>query len=131
MGYGDNWLVKPGTVFMFVLMLVFGVGMYTWASSHLEDTGRSSMKEGREAIECSTLDIDIEEFDINETHTRVFFQPNTDVENVYVRFRGGEENVTKVEKSVSAGNIVRSTAPFTDFETVSVKADSCERIFSQ
>ncbi len=130
MGFGDSWIIKPGTVFMFAVIAVFGFGMYSWASTHLEDTGERSIEEGRQAIGCSTLDVDIEEFDVNETHTRVFFQPNKDVENVYVRFRG-EENVTRVVESVSAGNIVRSSAPSTNFQKVSVKVDGCERIFSQ
>lgn len=124
MGFGDRLLVKPGTIFMFLLIAVFGFGIFNWASDSINTTGEKSLKQQDDAFRCSALSIDLAGLNQRQSNVTAFFTVNQDVEEVRVNFEG-EKNLTAIVDYGGANSLTNVTAPLETVETVSFKVDGC------
>lgn len=121
-------LLRPGTIFLFVLILLMGLGMYTWANTSIGNTGERSLENQNDAISCSGLEISREELNVGPNQTEIFFKANKNLEKVKVEFRGSE-NVNVTLKSVTKGSLQKASANISNFTSVSLKAQSCSPVF--
>lgn len=123
-----SMLFKPGTVFLFVLIAVFGFGVYSWADANIGKTRETSLEDQQNAIVCSNLAISNEGIRTTQNQAEIFFKANQDVKRVNLNFRG-DSNVSDAVESVEAGEIRNSAVNISNFSSVSLKASGCSRIF--
>jgi hypothetical protein len=121
-------LLRPGTLVLFVFIAAFGFGVYSWASSSLNETREDSLEGQTDAIVCSNLEISEEGLQVSEEQVTLFFEVNRDVERVDLSFEGNE-TITKTIRLVQKDRIQSATVELSDFSSVSLRIPDCSRIF--
>jgi hypothetical protein len=121
-------LLRPGTLVLFVFIAAFGFGVYSWASSSLNETREESLEGQTDAIVCSNLEISEEGLQVSEEQVTLFFEVNRDVERVDLSFEGNE-TITKTIRLVQKDRIQSATVELSDFSSVSLRIPDCSRIF--
>lgn len=121
-------LLRPGTLVLFVFIAAFGFGVYSWASSSLNETREDSLEGQTDAIVCSNLEISEEGLQVSEEQVTLFFEVNRDVERVDLSFEGNE-TFTKTIRLVQKDRIQSATVELSDFSSVSLRIPDCSRIF--
>lgn len=121
-------LLRPGTIFLFILIALMGLGLYTWANTEIGSTRESSLENQDNAITCSGLSISREDLNSYSNSTEIFFKSNKDLERVNVKFRGSE-NVNVTIGPLERGELRQASANISNFSSVSLKAASCDQIF--
>jgi len=128
MGYGDNFMIKPGTLFLFVLIAALGLAMFSWASSNFESAEKKSPDDQKDAVKCSTLDISVEELKTSNNSVKVFFSSSKDVDKIFVNFEGAS-NVTKSVSDIRSNSIRSVEAELKDFSSVRFNVPGCNAAF--
>lgn len=121
-------MIKPGAVLIILLAAAVGVVVVNWASAMLDTTGNQSTEDRQSSIRCTTLNVDLQQEDLNSTHHSALFYPDQYVEAVAITFENGE-NVTKIATDVQAGSIRRVNAKIDNVSEVRAHVKGCSRIF--
>lgn len=121
-------LLRPGTIFLFIMIGLLGLGMYSWANTSLGQTKQKSLQNQNDAIACSGLSIQKIKLNSNQTYAEVFFKVNRDAEKVHANFQG-DENATRTLSSVETGSLEKMSANVSNFSKVSLKTETCEQVF--
>lgn len=130
MSSANELIIRPGTLFLFVLIAALGIGMFTWASDYMTQTGEQSLEEQRQAIDCSGLDVDFRGNSTNETHTTFYIEFDQPVEAAIAEF-SGEINYTHTETDFRTGELRGFSAPFHDIDGLNVYVQNCDRVFAR
>lgn len=128
MGFGDSLLVKPGTVFMFILILVMGIGVFHWASGTIKESSKNSMDKQDDAFKCSGINVELANLRTSNNTVNAFFIVNRDVDRVYVNFEG-DRNVTREVEYGGQNSLSNVSVTLEGFEEVSFRAPPCEQRF--
>lgn len=128
MALTNELIIRPGTLFLFVLIAALGIGMFTWASDYMQTSGEQSLEEQRKAIDCSGLEINFRGNSTNETHTTFYIEVDQPVEAAVAEF-SGEQNYTHTETDFRSGELRGFSAPFHDIKSLKVYVRNCERVF--
>jgi hypothetical protein len=123
-----SMLLRPGTIFLFVLIAALGIGMYSWAETTIGQTRKDSIDNQNNAIGCSTLEISKADIQISRNQTKLFFEVNKDVEKVKLDFEG-EKSVSKTVEPVEKSKIETVAVNISNFSSVSAETPKCNRVF--
>lgn len=128
MGYGDELLVKPGTIFLAVMILAVGYGLLHWAGGTIKNTSKKSMKQQDKSFHCSGIYIKMANLNVTDSQVKAYFMVNRDVRKVYLNFEGNR-NVTREVDYPGANSLEKVSVQLKDFKKVSMRAPPCEQVF--
>ena len=120
--------LRPGTLLMFFIIAAFGFGMYNWASSNLTETRSDSLDSQSSALVCSNLEISNAGLYESDGHVDLYFETNSDVEEVNIDFQG-DRTVTRTVRLVQENRIESVSANVSEFSSVSLTVPDCSRVF--
>lgn len=130
MGASDKYLMKPGTVLIFLVATVVGMSIFNWSGAVLDRAGNSSEKQRNQAVKCSNLELEFVNSKTESGNFTVFFQVNRDVEAAAVTFYSNGNKSTEVVESISRGATASATTGLTEVEKVEAVLAGCDRVFS-
>ena len=125
---GRDFLIKPGSVFLILVICGTLYGMFVWAESSFMESGRESIDKQDEVIGCSNLNVRFVDKNSNETHQTVFVQVSRDLEALSVTFHG-EQNRTKVIEDIDSNSVRSVSAKLDQANKVEAKAKGCDKVF--
>ncbi|MFB6190617.1 MAG: hypothetical protein ABEJ91_03525 [Candidatus Nanohaloarchaea archaeon] len=114
--------LRPGTVFILVLALLVGLGVYNWSEDLFPQPEKTA------SFECSRIEVSFVERQSNGTHTSVFLQVNTG-RSYAITFHGGGENFTRIVEEPGREAIREIQAPVSPVSSMEVKVNGCSRVF--
>ena len=125
---GGVWFLRPGTLFLMMIMLVVGFGIVSWSSQDV--FGDEPLQRQEQTIACSNVNLKFLDHTSNATHETVYIQVNKPVDAVLVNFEG-DRNVTQVVDYGSAQRIVQVSARLNNLSGIEARVSGCERLFRQ
>lgn len=125
---GRDFLIKPGSVFLILVICGTLYGMFVWAESSFMESGRESIDKQEEVIGCSNLNVRFIDRNSNETHQTVFVQVSRDVEALSITFHG-KQNKTKVIQDLNSNSVRSVSAKLDRADKVQAKVEGCDQVF--
>ncbi len=126
----NTMLIKPGTLFIFLIIGGLVFAMYTWADDTLERSKNQSLEDQRKAIQCSNVEVRFIDRQFNGTHTTIFVQVNHPVRALLVNFYSRDRNVSRVVNRPEQNSLLRVEAPVGTSSDVEALTAGCERVFN-
>jgi len=130
MGWGNDFLVKPGTAMMIIFIAAFGIMMFTWTSNYFTTQGESSQEKQENVLDCSSLEISIVDIEQKNSSVEAFFRSNKKVDRIYVNFEGAR-NVTKLVNDISPGSLQTASANLSNASRLYFSPEGCSKIFER
>jgi hypothetical protein len=122
---GDNFLIRPGTIFIVILGLIIGMGVYNWSEQIFPSPTDNS---GSQAVDCSSISIEFVDQSSNDTHHTVYVQSGQE-RSYAVIMRGENLNHTEIVENPGRGEVSQITAPVSDLNDLWVTVNGCSRVF--
>lgn len=121
----DHFLMRPGAIFIVMLGLVIGMGVYNWSEQLFPSPVDN---EGSKAVDCSSIGIKFVDRSGNESHHTVYIQSGQE-RSYAVIFRGENRNHTEIIEDPARGEVSRVTAPISSLDDLRVTVSGCSRVF--
>lgn len=123
--------MSPGALFVLGIGVLMLFGMHAWATDSFDRLGNQSVDEQQRSVDCTTVQIDFIDSSVDENGSKVFVQPNQDLEALMVIFYGsGDERTTQVIPNVGSNSVVSANSSITDLQGMEARAQSCDRSFT-
>lgn len=117
--------MRPGTIFIVILGLVIGMGVYNWSEQIFPSP---TDNRGSQAVDCSSISIKFPDQSSNETHHTVYVQSGQ--QRAYaVIFEGENSNYTEIVEDPAQGGVSQITAPVSGLKDLRVTVNGCSRVF--
>ncbi|MFB6190076.1 MAG: hypothetical protein ABEJ91_00715 [Candidatus Nanohaloarchaea archaeon] len=121
----DYFLMRPGTIFIVVLGLIIGMGVFNWSEQIFPSPESNS---GTQAVDCSGISIEFVGRESNGTHHTVYIQSGQ--ERSYAVIMNGEaRNHTEIVENPARGSVEQVTAPVDSLKGMWVTVNGCSRVF--